>query len=78
MGAGLTLLPQAHPPDEEEHSGGRETSSTFVPSWRAGQLEAEGLAECTGWKQSRGSLWLQCKEAAECLGGEPHPHRLGV
>lgn len=24
-----------------------------------------------------GSLWLQCKEAAECSGGEPHPHRLG-
>lgn len=72
-----SLLPQAHPPDEEGHSGGRKHLPHLFPhggqdSWK------RRSSRCIDWKPTRGSLWLQCKEVAVCLGGEPHPHRLGV
>ena len=53
-----------------------ETPSTFVSSQWAGQLEAE--EQQTHSLDAKGGLRPQCKEVVVCLGGEPHPRRLGT
>lgn len=70
-------LPQAHPPDEGGHSGGRKhLPHLFLQSGQGSWMRRN--TRFVLWKQSRGGLGPQYKQGVVCLGGEPHPRRLGA